>query len=563
MKIYFLSLSLSLLVLNTIVHAQAVNNISQQKAVTVSGGINMRTMFYQANGIPDRRQPFTYILSGGTEFNIYGFNVPISFILSEQERSFRQPFNQFGMSPSYKWITLHGGYRNISFSPFTLDGHTMLGAGFELRPGKWHIGFMYGRLNRAITANQTSGDLQPIAFSRKGLAGKVGYGNDTTNLMFSFVKAKDDAQSIDYKRLDSSYVTPAENLVMSLGGRIGFLKHFFIEAEGAVSIYTNNVETKVEIDSSVVNIPRWLTSAMTVNASTEVNKAIRAGIGYRSKSFGLSLQYRRIDPNYQSMGAYFFQNDLENYTINPMVALWRSKIRFNGSIGVQRDNVLGQKQTTARRVISSANASLNFTQAFGVDLAYSNYSNSQNPVVLKLNDSIRVAQTTQNFSLTPHYFITTKLLNHVFTISLNYMKLNDFSLLSAQRNIDATNAFLNYQVTFNGVGVSLFGGLNYTELNTALLTSGNQGVTVGGGKSFLSNKIQIRLTNSFLENKQGAESNMLYTHGLSGNYRIAKRHSFSLNMNYINNKGAAKNPEQGGYPKYQELRGEVAYNLSF
>jgi len=39
------------------------------------------------------------------------------------------------MSPYYKWITIHVGYRNINYSQFTLAGHTILGAGIELHPG--------------------------------------------------------------------------------------------------------------------------------------------------------------------------------------------------------------------------------------------------------------------------------------------------------------------------------------------------------------------------------------------------------------------------------------------
>jgi hypothetical protein len=545
------------------VNAQSLDGLKDQTPVTVHGGINARTMFYDASGIANRREPFTYILSGSAEIAFYGVSIPISFILSEQERSFRQPFNQYGLSPTYKWITLHGGYRNISFSPFTLDGYTMLGGGFELRPGKWHIGMMYGRLNRAITANQTSGDLQPISFSRKGIAGKIGYGTDTTNIMLTFVKAKDDPNSVAYEELDSVYVSPAENLAISLGGRVGLFKHFFIEAEGAASLYTKNIDSSVKLDTAEVDIPGSIASLMTINASSEMNTALRAGFGYRNKTFGLSLQYRRIDPNYQSMGAYFFQNDLENYTLNPSLIVWKQKIRVNGSLGIQRDNLSGQKQATARRTISSANVSANFTQRFGIDLAYSNYSTSQNPVAIKLNDSLRVAQTTHNFSFTPHYFITSDVHNHVLTFSLNNMKMNDHSLLSEQRNITAMNAFFNYQITFNKSGLSFFAGLNKTTLKNALRTSGNEGITVGGGKSFASNTINIRLTNSILKNRQGQATNMLYTHGVTGSYRVGKHHSFNLNMNYINNLGSVETQENGGYPKYTEFRGEVAYNLSF
>jgi hypothetical protein len=545
------------------VDAQNIEGIGKENPVAVHGGLNMRTMFYNSNGIANRFQPFSYVFSGAAQVDIYGISMPISFILSEQERSFRQPFNQFGMSPTYKWITVHGGYRNISFSPFTLDGYTMLGAGAELRPGRWHLGFMYGRLNRAVTVNQSSGDLQPATFSRKGLAGKIGYGNDTTNIRFSFIKAKDDPRSIDYQDIDSLYLTPAENLALSIGGRVGFLKHFFVEAEAALSLFTKNINSSIELDTAEVEVPGWVNSNMTINASSEVNKAISSGIGYRNKNFGLSLQYRRIDPNYQSMGAYFFQNDVENYTINPLLILWKRKIQLNGSVGIQRDNLSKQKQATAERVISSANASISFSPTLGLNLNYSNYATSQNPIAIKLNDSLRVAQTTQNFSVTPHYILNREAHMHVFTLSFNKMQVDDHSVLSAQRNIKANNSFFNYQITFTKTGLSLFAGLNKTDLTSALVRSGNQGLTLGGGKSLLANKLQLRITNSFLKSRQGDVANMLYTHGLSGNYRAGKRHTFSANLNYINNQGTKETHEKGGYPKYNELRGEVAYNLNF
>jgi hypothetical protein len=548
--------------------AQNLDNLRQQKPVTFHGGINLRTMFYAANGIPNRRQPFTYVLTGSPVLSVYGFTIPFTFILSEQERSFRQPFNQFGLSPTYKWITLHGGYRNLSFSPFTLDGHTMLGAGFELRPGKWHIGFMYGRLNRAIIANQNTAGLQAVGFTRRGFAGKVGYGDEQSNVFVSFVKAKDDASSLNYQNVGQDTlglppVTPAENLVMSGGGRLAFLKTFFVEGEAAVSIFTNNIQSSINIDSSVANVPKWLRSAMTVNASSEVNKAFRAGAGYKGKIFGLSLQYRRIDPNYQSMGAYFFQNDLENITLNPSLLLWQGKLRFAGSIGTQRDNLSGRKQATARRVIGSANLSATFTERFGVDFSYSNFATSQNPVVVKFNDSLRVAQTTQNFSLTPHYFIMSKEHSHVFTLSLNYMILNDFSLLSASRNINSTNAFFNYQYTVNATGLSLFSGLNYARLNATQANSGNQGITFGGGKGFFRNALNVRLTGSVLQNLQGNTKNMLFTGGVSGGYKFEKKHQFNFLLNYVSNRGNAQTLEQGGYGQFTELRGEVGYGFSF
>ena len=520
-------------------------------------------MFYQADGIPNRRQPFTYILSGSPVLSLYGVTLPFSFIITEQERSYRQPFNQFGVSPTYKWATLHAGYRNLSFSPYTLDGYTMLGGGFELKPGKFYIGMMYGRLNRAVEANQNTNNLQAVSFTRKGISGKIGYGNDTTNIYVSFLKGKDDAASLDYKSQDSVYVTPAENMVFSAGGRLGFLKHFFIDGDGGVSIFTKNIQTSSVINESEINTPGWLNSATTINASSELNRAYRTAIGYKDRRFGLNFQYRRIDPNFQSMGAYFFQNDLENYTLNPSALLFKSKVRIAGSIGIQRDNLSARKQATARRVIASLSSSINFNKNLGLDLTYSNYATSQIPIAVRFNDSLKVAQTTQNFSVTPRYIITRETKSHVFVISYNYMMLNDFSRFSQRRNLNSTTAFANYQVSFVPSTISLSLGLNYGQLNSSVAASGNQGVTIGIGKSFIKNKIQLRLNNSYIQTIHRSVTSPLLSHNLSGSYKTGKHHAFGINLYYLNNQGLIESSKAGGYPAYTEFRGDLNYNFTF
>src|SRR5690554_4518031 len=165
-----------LLIYGARAQAQDLSQIGQQKPVRVFGGLSVRTMHYQAQGIANRRQPFNFIVSGSPVLSIYGIDIPIQFMLSKKEQSFQQPFNRFGLSPRYKWLTVHGGYRNVHFSPYTLAGHTMLGAGIEMNPGKLRVGLMYGRLNRATGIDTLTQTLAPYSFDRKGLAAKLGYG---------------------------------------------------------------------------------------------------------------------------------------------------------------------------------------------------------------------------------------------------------------------------------------------------------------------------------------------------------------------------------------------------
>ena len=89
-------------------YSQDLSTIKNEKPFAISGRIDARTIMYSSSGIDGRRSPFTYILSGAPTLSFYGITVPITFTISEQERNFSQPFNQIGLSPTYKWLTLHG-----------------------------------------------------------------------------------------------------------------------------------------------------------------------------------------------------------------------------------------------------------------------------------------------------------------------------------------------------------------------------------------------------------------------------------------------------------------------
>lgn len=84
--------------------------------IQVSGGLNATTGFYTAFGAPSRRPPFTYGLNANLNFKVLGMiDVPFSASFSQQQSNFTQPFNQYGISPKYKWVTAHIGYRNMTF----------------------------------------------------------------------------------------------------------------------------------------------------------------------------------------------------------------------------------------------------------------------------------------------------------------------------------------------------------------------------------------------------------------------------------------------------------------
>ena len=551
-----------LISVSTALQSQNLEGLSKQKPVSLSGGITARAMFYTSNGIANRRQPFTYIFTGSPTISIFNsFTIPITFTISEQDRSFRQPFNQFGMSPYYKWITIHAGYRNVNFSQFTLAGHTFLGAGVELRPGIYRFGFISGRFNRAIMADTSSKSLQPFTYSNRGIAAKIGIGKGVNFFELSILKAKDDSTSVHPAEEYKGTVTPAENIVTGINGQIRFLKNFTFSIEAATSLYTNNLKnTSSMSDNANKGVTKILGNSISTNATTERYNAIQTSLVFHQKIFSAKLQYRRVDPDYKSMGAYFFNSDIENFTFAPSLNLLKNKFKFGGSIGSQHDNLKKQKQTTSSRIIGSANLSADFNEHLGIDFIYSNYSNTQLRKTIILGNSFRIAQVSKNFSFTPRYILATEKYVHSIVLSANY---NIFS--SIDKTIDnlsetkSKNYFLNWQVTLVPKNLTYTFNLNYTNVKSGSYEDGNYGLTLGANKVMNNSKLTLGWLGSFLKGLHGKSTGLILNQNVNMNYRINKHHGFGTTISYINN----KSQQTEFTPSYSEWRIDVNWRYVF
>ncbi|RZK00688.1 MAG: hypothetical protein EOO43_25095, partial [Flavobacterium sp.] len=192
-----------------IANAQDVGQIAKQKPFQINGTFGLGFGTYNVNGIPARQRNLSYIFNGAPTLSIYGVSFPFTVVVSDQQKSYTQPFNQYGISPTYKWATLHAGWRSLEFSPFTLAGHNFLGGGVELNPGKLRLGFIYGRFNKAIEedVNQPLALAQQPAYKRIGYSAKLGLGTDRNHFDLIFLNAKDEVNSLSNKP-NSLLLTP-------------------------------------------------------------------------------------------------------------------------------------------------------------------------------------------------------------------------------------------------------------------------------------------------------------------------------------------------------------------
>ncbi len=538
------------------------------RAVKISGGINTYAGYYTSRGIEGRNQPAPLGLNAAVNLSLPGgINLPFSAVLGNQGSSFRQPFNQFGASPGYKWATVHAGYRNVSFSPFTLAGHTFLGGGVELNPGKLRLGAVYGRFNKATSTTIADPAIIP-SFRRTGYAVKLGYGTARNYVDIVMLRARDDTSKVSLWPTDTIGNTrPAENLVIGITSRLLLVKHLAIEADVAGSAYTRDMRS-AEVQGEASNrLVRLAGGLITPRLSTQLTGAAHLAAGYQDKWGSVKIQYKRIDPNFQTMGAYYFQSDIESYTLVSALNLIRGKIRISGSYGRQLDNLARNKNVATGRSVGSLALSVNPDHTMGLDLSVSNYGISQKAGIRPLIDTLRIAQNNLSASANMRYMLADADLTHLFTISASHQQLSDLNKATAgQTETSNQNFNLGYFFQQNKTGLGLNLMASYTQTSLPFLavpdSTGSErlkfyGPTVGANYAFLKKKINTSANFSYLVNRQYGITGKVMTTTFQAGYQMTKRQSLSFSLNYLNSDTGIR------AEKFNELRANVGYGISF
>ncbi len=455
--------------------------------VEFSSSVRMSLTAYQMTGQDNRQEPFSFFLHGTPTVTIKGFDIPFHFIFSNHQKNFQQPFNRFGVAPEYKWIKAYLGYNTMALSKYTFSNRQFLGAGVELNPGKLRTAFLYGRLQAAVREdsveiqNQTSFlSTQKIPrFERRAYGGKIGYGTSQSYFDVVGMKAYDVADTRNYS--DTTSPRPQENVALGIHSQFKILKNFQIKMDLASSVFTRDTTSDAYVLNKSV---AWIGNILQPKTSTQVLFAGEAGIGYNTTLWGVQINYKRVDPDFKSMGIYYLQTDVAQWTIAPHVTLLGKKLRLRGSLGIQNNNLYNTRLATNKRIITSANAQWNQSRFFQIGAYYTNFGLTQTPGLRAITDSTRVSQINGSYGISPSFFWGNDIWQHQVysTISLNKLSFNKSALIPLE-DIRTIQFNGGYTISRQAEKSFAFGAL-FTWLQSDLGTSNSNSTGLGGNTSF-------------------------------------------------------------------------------
>ncbi|MFA8434180.1 MAG: hypothetical protein ACEPOZ_06660 [Marinifilaceae bacterium] len=548
--------------------AQDVDNILNSKKVSVSGSFSANNVNYSAMGISRRKDAHTYYLSGNLNIALFEeWSIPLSFTYSNQEvdLSHGVSFNQIGLTPTYKWVKLYAGYSSMTFSPYSLSGHSFLGGGAELTPpGKFNASFMVGRLRKA---EEPLSDEKEAMFSykRMGYGMKLGYRDQGDEVNLIVFGAKDDKNSVK-KIPENTEVTPMENLVLGLGIRKSLFDKVFIGADVTSSLLTRDTRLE-ERDGGNFGIFNLANGVMNANASSSVFTAFKTDVAYRDNDFSLGMQYERVDPDYQTLGAYYFTNDMENISLTASKQFFKGHLSVSANGGLQRNDLKKEKKSSMNNMVGSLNLGLQAGAGTNISLSYSNYTSFSNirsdfEDINAVNqqqvyDTLDFTQISQNVSLSVSHALgdlknanTRQNINANFNVQIASEKQEGKKKSAGTRFY---NSGITYSISWKASRLSLSSSLNtnYNEMETGdALTLGP---TLSVSKVFKKN-LRSSLSGSWNRSYQNSKIlNRIYVIRYNCSYAL-KKHNFTIGMNYMN-----RNEEK----KFAEFTASLGYNYSF
>jgi hypothetical protein len=573
MKAFYLLLSINIFLDIIPSQAQNLEEIGFKKGFDVTGALSINTIGYRASGIQNRRDPLNWFATGNLNVNLFGYQAPFSFSYSNANRSFAQPFNQFSFSPQYKWMKTYIGYSSMTFSNYTLAGHVFLGGGIELSPGKWRFSAMYGRLRKAVPFSLEDSLLSANAsYRRMGYGLKAGYEDNGNYIFINVFTAKDIVNSIPFT-LPESQLSPQQNIAASINFRKRILDHVFIEVEYALSSLNKdtrlNAEHKDTIDFKGTH--NFIRGLLPENATNRYYDAIRSSIGYQEKIYSLQLKFEQIAPEYQSLGAYFFNNDMRNITLAPSLRLLKGTLTLSANAGIQQNNLDKSRTSTTKRVVASVNAVYAPNPNWNYSAGYSNFSSYTNvrplsdPFFQNRLDTLNFYQVNQtsNISVLRNFGSTQRAQTISTVVSYQIADNNsESSGIVAHSDFISLNSSYSYSYTPTRTALAL--ALNLYITNASGVQTKYMGPTLSFVKSSSDKTVRFSWASSYnLSTTNKNQGSPVLNNRLNVNYTPTKQkqkmnHNLTAGLNIMNRLKSTSSS-----PAFSEYTLTIGYNYVF
>lgn len=550
--------------------AQENGDVKKNEPFKILGNVGASANFYSSN----ENDAFykNNLTRPSYAWNIYGslipklneLSLPLSFVVNQFGSSNRKPYVQMGISPTYKWARLHIGYCYIPFSPLVFDGQSFKGVGVELNPKFLRLAAFYGTLNKAIKDTGTAlGRIQQ--YSRKGYGVKLGIGNTDRYFDIMYFHAKDDSTDQSF----NNAIRPKENAVLGTSFKLTIIKKLVFAGDVAISGLTEDLLSDKRSFDSTSTLSKFVDNFFPYKVSTIANYAGQSSLSFYTRGFNSSLKYRRVQPDFQSLGTPYIVDDIELVSWLNAFSISQGKLNISTNYSQQHNNLSKKRNSELRTQVGNINVNAVLSKHLNLNLTYSGYNITQKDRLKKIVDTAMLQQKINQVNVNPSYSFTTETKIHYISANVNFSSLtdNNNSVLGIKDN--NLSSSLNYTLAFveKSLNFSIDGLFSrYKQKNGTSYSS--YGPTIGSSVQLFKKKsLSVQGNFGYLINRfndSASQSNLTYSANVG--YQV-KKHSVNLYANYIytpqNRISELINQTIPYAVSTRNVAGGISYNYSF
>jgi len=505
--------------------AQDISQIAQSDPLIITGAVGTNNTYYHSSMGSGYMSPLSNSIYLNLNISVYGFSMPFAVYYSNDNLDFNYPHFSFNLNPRYKNWTGYIGLGSMAYSSYVMS-MSFNGVGVEYDDGKrLRFGAWYGTLRNAVNDDPTDPSARQPQYKRTGWGFKVGYGNAKNYLDLYVLKAKDRLKSLDERW--QQQVAPQENLVVGMKGQLQPLKVLSLQANAAASVFST--DTRVEVVPDEQFDSKW-NKVFETRYSSLARFAGDVSATLTLPAVTAQAYYRMIQPDYNSMGAYYMSNNYHSLGLSIGSTLMKT-VTLSANFSGQRDNLSNKQLFTTSGYVYAVNAATRIGNNLNLSLGYNGYTQSQSDGAAPVNDTTRVNRLMQSFTFTPSYVFSTKELTHSIALSASLTDNKDRNKFTAgEGNVTSYALGLSYTLGVQPWEMDFTGSLSHQK-------------SKGYQTSYISNIASLTTARSFLKEKElnvSATLNLIYNEvklqsksmsigaDFSVGYTLNKAHVFSL-----------------------------------
>ncbi len=315
--------------------------------------------------------------------------------ITNEEKSDRQPQNRFFIGGESPWLKLGYGDTYPELSEFIMSGKRIRGFNGSLMLGPVQLDVVSGSVTRhiattvlsvfpsdslvaeqqrdpgaaftlydSLAAVQRWAKVRYGTFDRNLFVIRPTFGKDDSRISFSYLKAKDDIESIRYG------IQPQENMVVGSDFLISFDRHN-VELTGQAAVgfinkdITSGTLSEAQIDSifggnssdisakDVLDLRKYLSNYITVNQylvplSLKNTSTLAYDAGMKINYFDNTVRftYFRHGESFQSFGQSFYRADIKGFAVTDRQRLVNNRLLLTAGLERFDDNTAKTKPAT-------------------------------------------------------------------------------------------------------------------------------------------------------------------------------------------------------------------------